>query len=93
MLVVIDTTETFKEPYLKSPDWILVESPEGSIRVRARVRYTMHPRVVTVTFGYGEPYAGDNDLTGLIASEKERDAVTGSTGNRSFLCKVRKEED
>jgi anaerobic selenocysteine-containing dehydrogenase len=85
--------DTASELGIQDRDWIMVESPEGSIRVRARVRYTMHPRVLTVTFGYGEPYAGDNDLTGLIASEKERDTVTGSTGNRSFLCKVRKAED
>ena len=71
---------------------MLVESPKGSIRVRARLRFTVHPRVVLVTHGYGEPYAGNEDLPNLITSEKERDPIAGSTGNRSFLCRVKKAE-
>lgn len=83
---------TASEQGLENGDWMLVESPKGSIRVRARVRFTVHPRVVLVTHGYGEPYAGNEDLPNLITSEKERDPIAGSTGNRSFLCKVKKAE-
>jgi len=77
---------------IKNGDWMIVESPEGAIKVRARVRATVHPRVVMVTHGYGEPYAGNEDLPNLITSEKERDPIAGATGNRSFLCAVRKAE-
>lgn len=84
---------TASELGIEDGDWMLVKSPKGSIRVRARVRFTVHPRVVMVTHGYGEPYAGNADLANLITSEKERDPVAGGTGNRSFLCKVKKAED
>lgn len=77
---------------IKDGDWMLVESPKGSIRVRARLRFTVHPRVVIVTHGYGQPYAGNEDLPNLITSDNERDPIAGVTGNRSFLCKVRKAE-
>ena len=78
---------------IEDRDWIVVESPKGSIRVRARVRCTVHPGVVIITHGYGEPYAGNSDLANLITSEKERDPIAGGTGNRSFLCRVRKAAD
>lgn len=77
---------------IEDGDWMIVESPKGSIRVRARVRATLHPRVIMVAHGYGEPYAGDRDLTSVINSEKERDPLAGATGTRSFLCAVRKVE-
>ena len=85
--------DTASELGIEDRDWIMVESPKGSIRVRARVTYSVHPGVVITTHGYGEPYAGNYDLTNLITSENERDPIAGGTGNRSFLCKVRKAED
>ena len=84
---------TASELGIEDRDWIMVESPKGSIRVRARVTYSVHPGVVITTHGYGEPYAGNYDLTNLITSESERDPIAGGTGNRSFLCKVRKAEE
>ena len=74
---------------------MVVESHKGSITVRARLRLTVHPRVVMVTHGYGEPYAGEFDLPNLITPEKERDPIAGGTGNRSFLglCRVKKAEE
>ena len=83
---------TASERGIADGNWILVKSPQGAIRVRARVRFTVHPRVVMVTHGYGEPYAGNEDLPNLITSEKERDPIVGATGNRSFLCQVEKAE-
>ncbi|MBW2646045.1 MAG: molybdopterin-dependent oxidoreductase [Deltaproteobacteria bacterium] len=71
---------------------ILVESPKGSMRVRARLRYSIHPRVLVITHGYGEPYAGSFDLPNLITSEEERDPVVGATSTRSFLCRVKRVE-
>ena len=71
---------------------MIVESPQGAIRVRARVRATVHPQVVMVTHGYGEPYSGTEALPNVITSEKERDPICGATGNRSFLCALRKAE-
>jgi anaerobic selenocysteine-containing dehydrogenase len=84
---------TAEELGIGEADWILLESPRGSMRVRARIRATVHPRVVMATHGYGEPYAGGTGLPNLLTSERERDPVAGATSNRSFLCRVRKAEE
>ena len=80
---------------IEDDEWIKVESPHGAIRVKARVRATVHPDVIMVTHGYGEPYAGAGqaDLQNKITSQKERDPICGSTGNRSFLCRIERVEE
>ena len=77
---------------IRDGEWILLESPKGAMKVRARPRFTVHPRMVFATHGYGEPYAGNEDLPNLITSEKERDPIAGVTSNRSLLCRVKKVE-
>ncbi len=84
--------KTAEQLGIEENEWVLVESPRGAIRVRARLRATVHPRVVMVTHGYGQPYAGSEDLPNQITSEKQRDPIAGGTSNRSFLCRVRKLE-
>jgi anaerobic selenocysteine-containing dehydrogenase len=83
---------TASEYGLKDNEWIYVKSPKGSIKIRARIKKTMQPGVLSICWGYGEPYAGDEDLTNLITSEEAREPITGATGNRSFLCNVEKVE-
>ena len=85
--------DTASRAGISDGDWMVIQSPLDSIKVRARLRYSVDPRVVMATHGYGEPYAGEEDLSNLITSQTERDPITGATGNRSFLCKVKKAED
>jgi formate dehydrogenase (coenzyme F420) alpha subunit len=84
--------KTAGELGIKDDEWMNVISPKGEIKVRARVRATVLPKVVMVTHGYGEPYAGVEDLPNVITSEKERDPIAGATSNRSFLCRVERSE-
>ena len=79
---------TAAEYGIEDTEWMDVQSPEGSIRVRARIVRTIHPDVIAISYGYGQPYAGREDLTNLITSEEDRDPMTAATGNRSFLCRV-----
>lgn len=85
--------ETASRLGIKDGQWMKVISPKGEVRVRARLRATVHPKVVMITHGYGEPYAGQESLLNTITSEKERDPVVGATGNRSFLCRVARAEE
>ena len=84
--------ETAKEIGIINGDWVEVKSPQGSICVRARVTEAGRPKVIFVTHGYGEPYAGDEDFPNKITSETDRDPISGTTGNRSFLCTLIKRE-
>lgn len=72
-------------------DTVEVETPQGAIQVKARVTEAVQPGVVMVAFGWGEPYAG-GQMSNSITSERQRDAISGATANRSFLCRVRKLE-
>jgi anaerobic selenocysteine-containing dehydrogenase len=73
---------------IRDGDWMKVTSPRGEIKVRARVTPAVHPTVIMITHGFGEPYAGPADLANEITSSGQRDPIAGATGNRSFLCKV-----
>lgn len=84
--------DTASELGIKEKDWVVVESPRGKIRVEAHLTLGIHPKVLMVAHGWGQPYASgqpDNILTDDI----ERCPISGATGNRSFLCKVYKETD
>jgi len=47
--------------------------------------------VVSVAWGWGQPYAF-GDLANVVTDDTGRCPVSGSTGNRSFLCRVVKAE-
>ncbi len=68
-------------------DDVYVESPRDRIGVVARVTEEVDPRVVNVSWGWGQPYAS-GDRANLLTDDVERCPVSGSTGNRSFLCRV-----
>ena len=78
-----------KELRIGDGDMVWVESPRGGIKIRARFAEDIHPGTVFIPHGWGQPYAhgpADNLLTpGLPLCPH-----CGATGNRSFLCRVRK---
>jgi anaerobic selenocysteine-containing dehydrogenase len=72
-------------------DDVYVESPRGRIRVAAKLTEGIDPRVVSGTWGWGQPYAF-GDQVNVVTDDEGRCPVSGSTGNRSFLCRVVKAE-
>lgn len=72
-------------------EMVTIESPNGRIDIRAEVSESVKEGVVMMPHGWGHPYAGGaavNDLTGDL----HREPISGATGNRSFLCRIRKGE-
>lgn len=67
-------------------EWVAVESPGGSIRLRARATDDIHPRVVSIPHGWDE--ANVNRLTDGDA----RDPISGYPGFKSVMCRVTKDE-
>jgi anaerobic selenocysteine-containing dehydrogenase len=72
-------------------DEVYVESPRDRIRVASKLTSGIDPRVVSVAWGWGQPYAF-GDLANVVTDDGGRCPVSGSTGNRSFLCRVVKAE-
>ena len=85
---------------VKNKDWMMVESPRGAIKVKARVTTNIIPGVVCCQHGWWQeckelelpgynPYeaVGANPAT-LIGTELA-DPVSGSLPHRSYLCRVK----
>jgi anaerobic selenocysteine-containing dehydrogenase len=64
-------------------------TPQGEVRVKARLTEAVAPGVVMTTHGWGQPYASGS-LSNDITADGPRDRISGATGNRSFLCYIRK---
>jgi anaerobic selenocysteine-containing dehydrogenase len=71
-------------------EMVLVGTPQGEIRLKARLTEVIGPGVVMMPHGWGQPYAG-GPLSNDITANGPRDQISGATGNRSFLCYVHKE--
>ncbi|RLG40037.1 MAG: hypothetical protein DRN78_05955, partial [Thermoproteota archaeon] len=84
--------DTAEELGIKDGDWVFVESPRGRIKVKAKVTFIVHPKVVMVAHGWGQPYA-HGQPENILTDDKARCPISAATGNRSFLCKVYKEEN
>lgn len=76
--------ETAAKQGIETGDMTRVASPRGSITCTAEVTRRIDPRVVHLYHGFKE--SNCNELT----DHKSYDAITGSTGLKSLLCKVEK---
>ena len=63
---------------------VTVESPRGSITVKAKLTDDVHPEVVAMQHGWSEANVN------LLTDDEARDPVSGYPGFRSVLCRVSK---
>jgi anaerobic selenocysteine-containing dehydrogenase len=82
-------------------DWVTIETPEGSVRARARLNDNLDPRVVVGEHGWwqscGEIGAPGYDPFGpmsanfnLLIGTSALDPVSGTASHRSYLCEIRR---
>jgi anaerobic selenocysteine-containing dehydrogenase len=79
-------------------DWIIVASPRGKIKMRARVTEDIRPDVVSVEHGWWFPERGTETLYGVFESganvltpaEAPFDPAFGACRLRGLLCEVKK---
>lgn len=64
-------------------DRVVVESPRGSIELKANVSEDIHPRAVSIQHGWTEANAN-------ILTDGGRDPISGYPSLRSILCRVTK---
>ncbi len=70
-------------------DETVVKSPEGSIKVQAKITTEIQPGVIVVDFGWGNPWDRGANVN-ILTSDDARDAVCAATSNRRFLCEAEK---
>ena len=84
--------------------WMLVESPRGAIKVRARVTPSIMPGVICCQHGWWQackelklpgynPYESDGANPATLIGTDLTDPISGSLPHRSYLCRVRPADD
>jgi len=82
-------------------DWVSVETPEGSVRARARLNDTLKPNVVCGQHGWWQacaeigapgydPFGPDGANFNLIIGNGAIDPISGSVPHRAYLCQIRR---
>ena len=84
-------------------DWVSIETPEGSVRARARLNDALKPDVVCGQHGWWQacpeigapgydPFSPDGVNFNLIIGNGAIDPISGSVPHRAYLCQVRRVE-
>ncbi len=85
---------------IRPGDWVSVETPEGSVRARARLNDTLKPDVVCGQHGWWQacpevgapgydPFSPDGANFNLIIGNGAIDPISGSVPHRAYLCQIR----
>ena len=81
-------------------DWVAIETPEGSVRARARLNDSLDPRVVVGEHGWWQgcseagapgydPFGPQGANFNLLIGSAALDPVSGTASHRSYLCEIR----
>ena len=82
-------------------DWVSIETPEGSVRARARLNDSLDPLVVVGEHGWWQacaeigapgydPFGPGGANLNLIIGTAVLDPVSGTASHRSYLCEIRR---
>jgi anaerobic selenocysteine-containing dehydrogenase len=82
-------------------DWVSIETPEGSVRARARLNDNLDPRVVVGEHGWWQPcaeigapgydaFGPDGANYNLLIGGTALDPVSGTASHRAYLCEIRR---
>ncbi|HEX2856266.1 MAG TPA: molybdopterin-dependent oxidoreductase [Propionibacteriaceae bacterium] len=80
-------------------DWVLVETPKGRVRAKARLNRTLDPSVVCGQHGWWQectglglpgypPYGPDSANLNLVLAQTPSDPISGSSPLRASLCAI-----
>jgi anaerobic selenocysteine-containing dehydrogenase len=70
-------------------DRVWVESPDGTMEVKALLTDEVAPGIILIDFGWGNPEDGGQNVN-LLTSDEDRDPISCSTSNHRFRCQVTK---
>lgn len=70
---------------IKDGDWVTIESPRGSIKMKAKLNPGMFPGTVWMPHGWD----GEHNAN-ILTDDMARDPISGNSNYRSFLCRVKR---
>jgi anaerobic selenocysteine-containing dehydrogenase len=82
-------------------DWVSIETPEGSVRARARLNDSLAPDVVCGQHGWWQacpeigapgydPFSPEGANLNLIIGNEAIDPISGSVPHRAYLCQIQR---
>lgn len=82
-------------------DWVRIETPQGSVRARARLNATLAPGVVCAQHGWWQacpeleasgydPFSAAGANLNLIIGNAVIDPISGSVPHRAYLCEIQR---
>jgi anaerobic selenocysteine-containing dehydrogenase len=82
-------------------NWVELETAHGGVKLRAKLNPSLHPKVVTVPYGWWQackelglpgynPFTNDGANVNLIIPNEASDPISGAVAHRSQPCRVRK---
>jgi anaerobic selenocysteine-containing dehydrogenase len=81
-------------------DWVAIDTPEGSVRARARLNADLDPRVVVGEHGWWQgcaalgapaydPFGPEGANFNLLIGSDTLDPISGTASHRAYLCEIR----
>jgi len=82
-------------------DWVMIETPKGRVRARARINESLDPQVVCGQHGWWqacpeigapgfEPFGPDSANFNLLIGHDAVDPVSGSVPLRAYICEIKR---
>jgi anaerobic selenocysteine-containing dehydrogenase len=82
-------------------DWVKIETPEGSVKARARLNDSLDPQVVCGQHGWWQacpeigapgydPFSSEGANFNLIIGRRASDPISGSVPHRAYMCEIQK---
>lgn len=86
---------------IREGDWVIIETPSGQIRARARLNESLQPNVACGQHGWWQscpeigapgydPYGPDGANYNVLISNEAIDPISGSVPHRAYLCEIRR---
>lgn len=93
--------DTAKAGGIEDGEWVVLETVMGQVRLKAKFRDSLHPRVVTTQYGWWQgcqeldrpgydPFGPDGANANLLIANEAIDPISASVPHRSQMCRVRK---
>ncbi|OPY74247.1 MAG: Acetylene hydratase [Syntrophorhabdus sp. PtaU1.Bin058] len=76
---------------IQEGDMVRVQSPHGSVVMKAKVSDHTKPGLVVADFGWGNPWDASQTNANSLARGDVWDPISGGTPNRLFYCNIRRE--
>jgi anaerobic selenocysteine-containing dehydrogenase len=85
---------------IKDGDWILLETANGKVKLKAKLNESLHPSVVATVYGWWQacqelgldaqdPFSANGANTNLLVSNADLDPISASVAHRAQRCRIR----